>query len=332
MDFEKIKSQVDELHKNDISQTDLGVQNDFSAAENYKNEIVLYQKRILDSLEQISSSIPEVVLEEFVIRITNQINILNAKINDVNSIVSNGVHNQNFPNQRQNKITEFESQKTPFIRQLFQIETDILLFQHNEIINSNKDLTDAIVPSKQNVESIKELLKEAKQMVGNIRDISLVKTLKESAGSFDNLRTNHKTQEDNWFIAFMISIVISIGVIAFIFFTDLDTSSTENLISALFKKGLLLSIPVILIKITLRKYNLERNLKIVYDHRATVLEQYRTFEGAISDEDQEAKNRFRLEIAKYIFSDPQTGYLGDNKSSDVSVNPIINLAESITSK
>ncbi len=332
MDFDKIKNQVKELKEKDISHTDLGVQNDFSAAEEYKNEIVLYQERILESLEGLINVIPEVVIIEFIQRITTQINNINTKINDVESIVSNGVHNQNFPNQRQKKVTEFDSQRKPYIQQLYQIETDIILFRHEEIINSSKDLTSAIAPSKKNVESINSLLSEAEQAVGNIRDISLVKTLKDSAGSFDKLRTNHKTQESNWFVAFIISVIISICIIIFIFSTDLDTSTTEDLISTLFKKGLLLSIPAILTKVTLRKYNLERNLKIVYDHRATVLEQYRTFENSIGDEDQEAKNRFRLEIAKYIFSDPQTGYLGGNNSSDVSVNPIINLADSFTSR
>lgn len=332
MDLEAIREDVNNLHKNDISHTDLGIQNDFSVAEDFKNEIVTYQQKVIDNLFDIYDSIPEAVLEEFIQRIISQVNNLKAKISNLDGIVSNGVHNQNFPNQRQQTITEFDNQRKVFIRQLFPIETDTLLLKHNDIINSSKNLIDAIAPSKKSVATIESLLKEAQNAVGNLRDISLVKTLKESAGTFDKLRTNHNTQEGRWFAAFLVSIVISIGVIAFIFFTDLDTSSTENLISALFKKGLLLSIPAILTKITLRKYNLERNLKILYDHRATVLEQYRTFEGAIGDEDQEAKNRFRLEIAKYIFSDPQTGYLGDNKSSDVSVNPIINLAESVATK
>ena len=84
-------------------------------------------------------------------------------------------------------------------------------------------------------------------------------------------------------------------------------------------------------RISLKKYNLERNLKIIYDHRATVLEQYKTFENSIGD-DREAKNLFRLEIAKYIFTDPLTGYISDSQTTDLNVNPIVNIAEKLATR
>ena len=66
--------------------------------------------------------------------------------------------------------------------------------------------------------------------------------------------------------------------------------------------------------------------RIVYDHRQTVLDQYRTFESAIGD-DLEAKNQFRLEIAKFIFSDPITGYVRADTGSELNINPVIGTIE-----
>jgi hypothetical protein len=61
-----------------------------------------------------------------------------------------------------------------------------------------------------------------------------------------------------------------------------------------------------------------------------VLDQYRSFEAGIGD-DLEAKNQFRLEIAKYIFSDPQSAYSSTGKSSgtDININPVVSAVEKI---
>ncbi len=56
-------------------------------------------------------------------------------------------------------------------------------------------------------------------------------------------------------------------------------------------------------------------------------------EAGIGDDNQEAENAFRLEIAKYIFSDPKSGY--DNSTSagtEINLNPIISAVESIAKK
>ena len=128
-----------------------------------------------------------------------------------------------------------------------------------------------------------------------------------------------------YFIGFII------GSVVLLFLIDFSYGSTSEIITNVFKKILLIGLPALLMRICIKKYNLERNLKIIYDHRATVLEQYKNFENAIGD-DREAKNLFRLEIAKYIFTDPITGYIGDSQVADLSVNPIVNIAEKLASK
>ena len=71
--------------------------------------------------------------------------------------------------------------------------------------------------------------------------------------------------------------------------------------------------------------------RILYNHRESVLEQYRIFESVIGN-DVNAKNQFRLEIAKFIFSDPVTGYVSDSKISELNINPIIITIEKLSAK
>ena len=143
------------------------------------------------------------------------------------------------------------------------------------------------------------------------------------------MRDDHRKYEARWFFIFTITSVLVVWGFYNAIFTEIDLANTSKAIFDFIKKLLLISIPAIFLRISIGKYNLERNLRIIYSHRESVLNQYKNFENAIGD-DTEAKNTFRLEIAKYIFSDPQTGYLGrDSRSGEVNINPIVNLAEKI---
>ena len=100
------------------------------------------------------------------------------------------------------------------------------------------------------------------------------------------------------------------------------------IVREILKRFLVISTPAVFMRVSMAKYNLERNLRVLYDHRRTVLSQYETFESAIGD-DIDAKNQFRLEIAKVVFSDPTTGYVDDSKSNSISINPLVGTVERI---
>ena len=215
--------------------------------------------------------------------------------------------------------------------QLYNINNSLRLEKIDELLSDDDTLKLNIEKTNKNLLQTKEMIIDAKKMLGDISDLSLVKTLKESAGSFDILRESHSKYGKRWFIAFCISVCLIVGSVVLLFLIDFSSSSTSEIITNIFKKILLIGLPALLMRISIKKYNLERNLKIIYDHRATVLEQYKNFENSIGD-DREAKNLFRLEIAKYIFTDSVTGYIGDSQVADLSVNPIVNIAEKLASR
>jgi hypothetical protein len=120
---------------------------------------------------------------------------------------------------------------------------------------------------------------------------------------------------------------LTLAAVIGVLLTSLDAGSLSSVLPGLFKRLLLITTPALAMRVTLGKYNLERNLRIVYDHRNTVLDQYRVFENAISDDDLDSKNRLRLEVVKFVFSDPATGYLEEPGGRDLSVSPVVNLIE-----
>ena len=94
------------------------------------------------------------------------------------------------------------------------------------------------------------------------------------------------------------------------------------------QKMTLIIAPLFIFKTCLSKYNTEKHLYVTYKHREAALKQFQIFEKSINDEDKEAKNNLRLDIAKTILSDSQTGYIKDN-SDDLNINPAIFMVERV---
>ncbi len=330
-DLQQLKEEVTKLQNTNISYEDMGVQNNFLEAENIKNAVTDLHLKIIENIERYSQNIPRRIIEDYKRIIRSHLSAFNGQVTNIDNLVKKGVHTPEYPGNRSNYISDFQRNETPFLKQLYDIENAFKLEKINEILNDNDQFKSKIENAKTNLSEINNLIKDARQKLGDISDLSLVKTLKESAGSFDKLRENHSIYEKRWFAAFCISVVLMFVSVFLLFRIDFDGTSTVEIIASFFKKILIIGIPLFIIRISLKKYNLERNLKIIYDHRATVLEQYKTFENSIG-EDREAKNLFRLEIAKYIFTDPMTGYISDSQTADLNVNPVINIVEKLANK
>ncbi len=330
-DLQQLKDEVTKLRNKNISNEDMGIQNNYIEAENIKNEITDIHLKIISDIENYSQNIPKRLTENYINIIRSHLSAFNGQVTNIEKLIKKGVHTPEYPGNRNNYIADFQQNETPFLNQLFNIENVFKLEKLSELLNDNDQFKTRIENAKTDLSEIDNMIKDAKQKLGDISDVSLIKTLKESAGSFDKLRENHSKFEKRWFTAFCISIILIFISVVLIFTIDLNGNSTSQIIANLIKKVLIIGVPALMMRISLKKYNLERNLKIIYDHRATVLEQYKTFENSIGD-DREAKNLFRLEIAKYIFTDPMTGYISDSQTTDLNVNPIVNIAEKLATR
>jgi len=151
--------------------------------------------------------------------------------------------------------------------------------------------------------------------------------LKESALNFSELYKCHKEQETNWFFAFVVSSVVMLLIVLSIYSSSVPKGDYQDLIFLIFKKVLLLSIGAYAMRLTFSRYKTERNLTVLYNHRQKVLQQYKGFEAGIGD-DAQAKNEFRIEIAKYIFSDPHFE-INEKSKTELNISPIYNMANKL---
>jgi hypothetical protein len=91
--------------------------------------------------------------------------------------------------------------------------------------------------------------------------------------------------------------------------------------SGLMTKLLLLAVAVYLLIFIIKQYIISKNLGVIYRHKSTVLNSYILFRESMGD-DSPAMNLILAEVAKTIFSNPQSGYI--NNGPDDEFNSGIN--------
>lgn len=333
MNLDEIINSLESLKSQDISYLDLGRKDDFSEANNYKNKQIDYLLELTKEYESLLPNIPDSLKSPFETSLKNYISNIKNYIEQVKALVAQGVYNPQFPSARTQYIQYFKKEEyfsdQSFLNYLTFISNyKISNTDYNKKNSEKEKLTDEIY------KNIRKSEKEINEILEKFRDKISKKVISDVENSFLTLKHEHNKIEIRWFIGSIASLIFLIlGVIISTFFFDPPESNGVGLlIKYIFEKTILILLPTALVKICLTKYQTERHLKILYSHRSAVLSQYSEFEKAIG-ESVEAKNAFRLEIAKYLFSDPQTGYIKENSNSDLNFNPVISVLEkAITTK
>ena len=241
----QLKDEVTKLRNRNISYEDMGVQNNFLEAEKIKNEVTDLHLKIITDINNYTKNIPKPLVENYINIIRTHLSAFNGQVNNIENLIKKGVHTPEYPGNRSNYISDFQRNETPFLTQLFNIENIFKLEKISGLINDNDQFKSRIENVKSNLFEIDSMIKDAKQKLGDISDLSLIKTLKESAGSFDKLRENHGKMEKSWFIAFCISIILIFASVILIFIIDFNGNSTTEIITHLIKKILLIGIPAL---------------------------------------------------------------------------------------
>lgn len=322
-----------ELEEENIEFDELGTQSGFHDAHLSKNESCAYSRDLLDRLRQNISSLNNEITLASLTKLENKLNQTKTTIASIHKTVEAGVHNPQFPNQRKSYTTNLSNYARDIQKEQYDLERDLNISEINKKLSDSEYVSSAKTSAKDYEEQAKASAAEIESILKSLQTQTIQKGVDESAGQFDELFNHHKDYEDNWLLAVMASAGLLCFAVGFVLFFDpkLPSDST-NVYHAiqLFKRAFLVSIPAVFLRISLTKYNAERALRIVYKHRGKVLDQYQSFEVGLSDTSQ-GKDQFRLEIAKYIFSDPDTGYSSKSKSAstEINVNPIVSAAEKL---
>lgn len=320
----------------DISNENLGPDSGFQNAEVVKNRIVSYFLELLKSIQLFGDKINPIILEDKAEAITAYSKMIHESITRLNSVVNDGLHNEKFPKRRIGVINDFLNLEKKIISNFsdFQTKIDIAKLESS---NPNENALDNILRSANakiqdaddKIQEITKIGKDVDKVLENLRRKASTENVKQSVTNFNKQFETHRNYEIFWFLITAIVAFVIIKQVSLFLENDIDIIEPIELFVFYSKRFIAIAVSLIFFRIALVRYNLERNLKIIYLHRETVLSQYNDFEATIGD-DSEAKNAFRLEIAKYIFSDPQTGYLGkDSGSGNININPIINAADKV---
>jgi hypothetical protein len=341
----QIKEHINRLQGEDISFVSLiGEKNSFNEANEARKEYLNELSGFLEKYGNYSDGHEWLFKDNLFANLNSFLTQLESYITQIKTTVrpdGTGVHDPNFPTQRQiqtmNIVNQRQTLKTYIQDALLAIE----LLELKQIIPNLQ----GILAHARNIEQMNGRLQKEEPKINaileKIKDTSFLKNIETSKQRFDSLAQEHKDKAFNWFLGLLASIGFGLAAATYFFFwsdppplSDFKVEAYSLykyfLFSHVFKKLLVVSVAVIGIRLCLNKYNAEKNLQIIYDHRVAALKIFQEFEGGL-DLEPTAKINMRLEIGKLLFSDPQTGYIKSG-DADFNFNPIVNMQDAMKGK
>lgn len=326
---EEILKPLQEIRDTDITHDELGTANGFHDAQTTKVAACTYLQHVMDLVTAFGTHLEAGYLTDNLTKVKQHVTQLKARVDAINKLVEGGTNQQNYPNQRTSNINSFNTTVATMQTQLYPFESALKLCRLESQLTTEDALTQIQRSAQKQLDGLQSKAGDADAVLQSLRDKLSRYATDEAANNFSILAGNHKTREQNWFWGFMGSAAVTLIAIIWAVWTFKSSPELGIVVGDFLKRALVISTPAVFMRVCIGKYNLERNLRIIYNHRDTVLEQYRVFENAIGDNDIDAKNQFRLEIARVIFSDPETGYTKSSPSNEVNINPILSTFEKV---
>ena len=330
--IEEIDEIISDLEELDITHEDLGIANGWHDAQAAKKEVEVYVRRILDLIKSNGDSVQSDYLQEELVKLKNKCTQIKNQVVSVGGIVDKGTNQTNYPQQRDNVTKQIGQTFKLLQEEVYPLENALKVSRLEAQLSSGNALTKLQDSAAAELQTLKSKVADAEKITASLQDRLSDYGKEKAVSSFSTLVENHKSQEEVWGLVFLVSSLITGVTILWAFNTLVSSPDLSLVIFDFIKRAFVISLPALFMKVALSKYNLERNLRIIYTHRDTVLDQYTIFESAISDEDKEAKNQFRLEIARAIFNDPNTGYALGKSGSDLNINPVLGTVEKLVKK
>jgi len=270
------------------------------------------------------------VVDRELVKFEEQVAALGSHKDQVTKASSLQTTDQGFVQQRTAVHQAAKQFATQYQNQLLDLQLVIQTAQATKAL-AGLNLTDQAAEINSLLASLKDSKEKAEEIVDKIRDAAARETYQESQSSYSSLSTRHSTREWSWFVAAVVALLCLFGAVAYIIFGSYTAADTPEAILMVFRKALLIGAPLLFLRISLTKYNAERHLRILYDHRNAALEQLKLLEAAI-DDDLAAKAELRLEAAKMILSDPNTSYGSSSEGSDINISPVFSALEKAATK
>ena len=170
-------------------------------------------------------------------------------------------------------------------------------------INSDKD-------------SIDNILKELQKKSSDI-------TMSDYAKIFGKESNTHNVNSWIWLV---VGVALSLIFLILLIFTNwYDKFPTEEVLSNgttikynlsnLLIKLLMFAVQIFLISFSFKQYSINKHLSTINRHRQNGLDSFKLFVESISKEDTKTRNSLMLQLAKAIYEQTSTGYIGDKNQN-----------------
>jgi len=145
---------------------------------------------------------------------------------------------------------------------------------------------------------------------------------------FETQAKTHKDAARLWIV------IAGITSIFFIFFlillshyswfpTEKDIPIKEGiavkyLLSNIFARVLIYAISIYFIGFSFKQFSINKHLSTINKHRQNGFDSYKLFAGSMIGDDVESRNSLLLQLAKAIYDQSSTGYIGDKDAGNIS--------------
>lgn len=347
-------------------QTKLG-EDGFQEVEEFTTKEGRRVRRLVEDLLRAFHELPEGYCELVYLTLRNRLQKLKGYNDRMNALAASRKSDPStFSSQRGKLISQAKRSEIEDQKELFEIELVLKFLKESNRIDgieaaiAGEKLAEVRSEYIAATEELQKAYDKNKLLTSQLRDEISQNVVYKSLSSFGRLSQAHRRQECAWLVALIVSAVVLFldvfsvtGSPAFDWVVSVfkpesadggsavgqpvpatitkkigsEDVTMPGLVSQSLKNFLRIAVLLLFFRVCLTKYNAERHLRILYDHRGGALRQLLKFENTIDDE---AKSALRLEAAKMILSDPATPY-GKAETTEINMNPTIKAFEKVGS-
>lgn len=309
----------------------------FEEATRNKNSNLEPIVDLLERLSKIDYSDLEHLIHPLISEINEQISKWKSLIDElkspgINAQRDNAAHYESRINTRvsgiTNEVPSLLNKLTPLVK-ICELDDKIKLIDRDAL---NHTLTSASKNLESNQEEFGKIQGQFTQWKTILEGLLAKESKREARSRFTELSASHYKWQNFWLAILGVAVV---QLIWFVWTTWNDyvcgPANQSTVVWLIFRRAVWLGAGLLLFRTALTKFNTERHLTIVYEHRNAALKQLELMEGVLSD-NVPAKAELRIAAAKMILSDPATGYAGTTSGSDFNFNPVIAAVERASTK
>lgn len=322
------RSRLLALRDRDLRFQEFGEHDNLSQIQELKQKVIAHLEGLLDLLGLPGSMTCQPGYQQGTALLDSYIEDLEGRVAQVdNDLVPAHMSNPEGFLQLRLKMTERLRAQLDVVHKGLQLP--YLELRQFALLSAKPQLIDDLREAQSCLEKVKE---DAALVSKYAEKAGVSAALANSRSIFRDLSFKHWLHEGAWLLVSVISAACFLYNVYKHFpqqFGDIVPNNIPGLspqyaiVLILIRKILLMSVPLVFLRLGLQKYSAERQVRTAYDHKRTIMEQFEVIESMLTS-DEASKATLRMEVARSVLSPPAAGF---TTPAEVNFNPILELTE-----